>query len=281
MKKIILPTDFSENAYNAIQYAVQLFKDVKTTFYLLHTYTPPVFQVEYLLQSPGQIGLGDSYKMKAMNQLEALKERLQEEFNNTNHTFVTRADFNTLTDDILILTKNEKADLVIMGTQGATGAKEILFGTNTTRVIRNTICPLIVVPSGFQYQAPKTIGFPTDYEIDYDKKQLKQLLELSKNNKANIGVIHVASKDGLTKEQSKNRNKLDELLAETSHTFNDLPEQEFIEAINTFQKVNPMNLLVMIRNKTTFFERLFVEPMVKKIGLQMNVPFMVIPHENK
>jgi len=47
MKKIILPTDFSENAYNAIKYAVQLFKDVESTFYLLHTYTPPVFQVGY------------------------------------------------------------------------------------------------------------------------------------------------------------------------------------------------------------------------------------------
>ncbi len=38
MKKIILPTDFSEDAYNAIHYAVQLFNEVETTFYLFHTF---------------------------------------------------------------------------------------------------------------------------------------------------------------------------------------------------------------------------------------------------
>jgi hypothetical protein len=40
MKRILLPTYFSENAYNAIFYAVQLNKDIKCKFYILHTYTP-------------------------------------------------------------------------------------------------------------------------------------------------------------------------------------------------------------------------------------------------
>jgi len=57
MKKIILPTDFSYNAYNAISYAMNLLKDEEATFYLLNTYTPAIYQTEYLLHSPGQIGL--------------------------------------------------------------------------------------------------------------------------------------------------------------------------------------------------------------------------------
>ena len=59
MKRIILPTDFSQNAYNAICYAIRLFKEVECTFYLVHTYTPAIYQAEYVLHSPGQIGLGD------------------------------------------------------------------------------------------------------------------------------------------------------------------------------------------------------------------------------
>ena len=212
MKKIILPTDFSENAYNAIKYAVHLFKDVEATFYLLHTYTPPIFQVEYVLQSPSQVGLGDSYKMRAIEQLEALKQRLLEEFKNAEHTFVTWADFNTLTDEIEIMTKNEKADLVIMGTQGATNTREILFGTNTTQVISKATCPVIAVPSNFEYVAPKEILFPTDYEIDYEKEQLKQLLDISKNHGSNIEVIHVNTGHDLSDEQIKNKQKLNYLL---------------------------------------------------------------------
>ena len=82
MKKIILPTDFSHNAYNAIEYALQLFKDVESTFYLLHTYTPAVYQPEYMLGSPGQIGLGDEYQADALMQLEELQATLKTQFKN-------------------------------------------------------------------------------------------------------------------------------------------------------------------------------------------------------
>jgi len=277
MKKIILPTDFSENAYNAIKYAVQFFKDVETTFYLLHTYTPPIFRVEYVLQSPSQIGLEDSYKTKAMEQLAKLKQRLTEEFDNPKHTFITWADFNTLTDDILIMTKKVKADLVIMGTQGVTGTKEVLLGTNTTQVIRKTSCPVIVIPSSFEYVEPKKILFPTDYEIDYKKEQLQQLLELLKIHKANIDVIHVTTGHNLSEAQVENKQKLSGFFKGTSHKFHDLPDQGVIEAINQFKASNEINILVMIRNKHTFFERLFVEPVIKKIGLNIETPFMIIP----
>lgn len=280
MKKIIIPTDFSENAYNAVKYAVQLFKDVETTFYLLHTYTPPIFQVEYVFQSPSQIGLGDSYKTRAMEQLATLKKRLQEEFANAEHTFVTWANFNTLTDEILIMTKNEKADLVVMGTQGATNTREILFGTNTTQVIRKATCPVIAVPSNFKYVAPKEILFPTDYEIDYKKEQLQQLVNISKKHGSNIDVIHVSTGHDLSDEQGANKQKLEDLFAQTNNSFHDLPDQGVIEAINRFQSEKGMNLLVMVRNKRTFFERLFVEPVIKSIGFNIDIPLMVIPYSN-
>ena len=60
MKKILLPTDFSDNAWNAIEYALKLFKDEVCTFYLLNTYTPAVYNIEYVLVNPAQFGLVDS-----------------------------------------------------------------------------------------------------------------------------------------------------------------------------------------------------------------------------
>lgn len=280
MKKIILPTDFSDNAYHAIKYALQLFQGVETTFYLLHTYTPPIFQVENLFYKPSEDGLTDSYQRRAIEKLKGLQQRLQKEFDNPEHTFLIRGVFNTLPEEVHYMAIREKADLVIMGTQGATGAKEILFGAKTTEVIRRASCPLIVVPSGFGYKALKTIGFPTDYEIDYEKKQLQQLLDISEIHSSSIDVIHVSSGNDLTEDQLQNRQKLEQLLAQTPHAFHNLPDQGVIEAINNFQVDRPMDLLVMLRNKHTFFERLFIEPIIKKIGLQINIPFMVIPYSN-
>ncbi|MCG2462323.1 universal stress protein [Flavobacteriaceae bacterium F89] len=278
MKKVLVPTDFSENAYNAIRYAIQLYAGQKTTFYLLHTYTPPIFQVEYLFYSPSQVGLGDPYQVRAIKQLRELQERLLHEFDNPEHTFVTRAVFNTLTDEILSMTLNEGIDLVVMGTKGVTGAKEILFGTNTAQVIGKTTCPVIAVPSGFEFEVPKRILFPTDYEINFDEEQLQQLLNISKNYDSNVDIIHVSAGYDLTNDQGQNKQTLKSVLDKVNHEFHDLPDQGVIEAINLFQTKKKMDLLVMVRNKHTFLERLFVEPVIKKIGININIPFMVLPY---
>jgi nucleotide-binding universal stress UspA family protein len=193
---------------------------------------------------------------------------------------VLRAPFITLPDAILLMTKNEKADLVIMGTQGATNARDIIFGTNTTQVICTATCPVIAVPSGFEFKAPQKVLFPTDYEIDYDKEQLHQLLEISKMYKSRIDVIHISSGYDLMEEQMRNKQKLKDVLANIDSVFNDLPDQGVIEAINQFQVEKAMDFLVMVRNKSTFFERLFVEPVIKKIGFHIDIPFMVIPYSN-
>ncbi|WP_273568516.1 universal stress protein [Maribacter halichondriae] len=276
MKRIILPTDFSDNAYNAIRYAVQLFKNQECTFYLLHTYTPAIYQSEYVLHSPGQIGLGDIYHESSMTQLEEVKAKVEQDFNNPKHTFMVHSAFNILVDEVLETIANEKADLVIMGTQGATGAKEILFGTHTVHMIKKAICPVIAVPSRFEYETPKEILFPTDYEIDYQEEQLENLLDIAYEHIASIEVIHASSGYDLTANQLKNKQKLDSLLSKAAHLFHDLPSQSVIDAINNFQMKKRMNLLVMIQNKHNFFERLFIEPIIKKIGFHVKIPFMVI-----
>lgn len=280
MKKVILPTDFSSNAYNACEYAMQLFKDEACTFYLMHTYTPAIYRVEYTLGNPGQLGLADEYQANAIMQLEELQATLSTQFNNSKHKFVLHAAFNVFIDEVLKMVENEKVDLIIMGTQGATGAKEILLGTHTVHLMKQTTCPVLAIPSEFTFEKPKEILFPTDFEVDYEKKQLKQLLEVAQKHGSSIAVMHVSSGYDMTEEQLEHKQKLNYLLAHTAHLFHHLPSQSIIDAINTFQLKKPMNLLVMIRNKHTFFTRLFIEPVIKKIGLHISIPFLVIPYNH-
>lgn len=281
MKKIILPTDFSENAYNAIKYAIQLFKDEECTFYLVNTYTPAIYESEYILHSPGQIGLGDIYQSVSAEELEALKKQLEKDFNNPKHTIYTHSAFNILVDEIVQLAKAKEADLIIMGTQGATGAKEIFLGSHTVHVIKKAPCPVIAIPADFEYETPKEILFPTDFEVNYQEEQLEQLIYLAKLHKARLEVIHISSGYELTEQQTKNKAVLDGLLKDSTHVFHDLPSQEIIEGINSFQLKTKVSLLVMIQNKHTFLERLFIEPIIKKIGFHVRIPFMVIPHDNR
>ena len=277
MKKIILPTDFSYNAYNAISYAMNLLKNEEVTFYLLNTYTPAIYQTEYLLHSPGQIGLGDIYQSESINQLEELKKQLEKEFKNPKHIIIPHSAFNILVDEVSAMVASEEADLVIMGTQGATGAKEIFLGTHTVHVIKKATCPVIAIPADFKYEIPKEILFPTDYEVEYSEGQLAGLLNLSKIHNSSIQVIHISSGYDLTDLQLQNKVKLEKILKEIPHLFHDLPNQEIITGINNFQLKNKMNMLAMIQNKHTFLESLFIEPVIKKLGFHVSIPFMVIP----
>ncbi|HUH48203.1 MAG TPA: universal stress protein, partial [Arenibacter sp.] len=171
MRRILLPTDFSDNSFDAIRYALLVFKNLKCTFHLLHTYMPPIYNSEYLIGSPGQIGLGDVIQETSKTQLEDLKSRLENQYDNPKHSFIVHTAFNTLLNEVIETIASEKIDLVVMGTKGATGAQEILFGTNTAHVIKKAKCPVIAVPPKFKYEAPKDILFPTDYEIGYEKEK--------------------------------------------------------------------------------------------------------------
>ena len=281
MKRIILPTDFSNNAYKAITYAMNLFKDGECTFYLLHTYTPAVYQAEYVLHSPGQIGLGDVYRENSLTRLEDLKKRLMAEFDNKNHTLMVHSAFNTVVDEIVETSRKEQANMVIMGTQGATGAKEILMGTNTVHVIKKAYCPVLAIPPDFEFETPKKILFPTDLEIDYQKEQFEDLGNLARQHTSSIDVMHVSSGYDLTESQLGNKAKLDGILGNIPHLFHEMSNQEVITAINKFQQKKGINLLVMIQNRHTFFERLFIEPIIKKLGFHVTIPFMVIPPHEK
>ena len=276
MTRILLPTDFSDNSFEAIRYALLMYKEVECTFYLLHTYTPAIYQTEYLIGSPGQIGLGDVLQESSMTQLEKLQKRLESQYENEKHTILVHSAFNTLLGEISDMVEAENIDLIVMGTKGATGAQEILFGTHTVHVIKKAKCPVIAIPPKFTFEAPKEILFPTDYEIEYEKEKLDQLLGIAALYKSRINVMHVRAGYDITSEQEKNKQKLETILG-SSALFHEVPDNGIISAVNEFQVKTPINLLVMVQNKHTFLERLFIEPVIKKIGFHLTVPFMVVP----
>ena len=175
MKKILLPTDFSANSWNAIKYALQLFKDQECNFTLLNTYTPVIYQVEYMQSSAPQLELLDTVKQVSENGLKEIEQNIKKEFNNPKHIFTKLSSFNTLTAEIDELHEGHVMDFIIMGTKGATGAKEILFGSNTVHVIKKAKCPVLAIPSNFSFEAPHEILFPSDYEIDFQEKHIQPI----------------------------------------------------------------------------------------------------------
>ncbi|MGK0329820.1 MAG: nucleotide-binding universal stress UspA family protein [Paraglaciecola sp.] len=281
MKRILLPTDFSENAYNAISYAVQLYKDIKCKFYILHTYTPVSISAGSMVDNYSSFDLQDITKETAERKVKEIEDGLKTEFNNANHTFITMVSFNTLTSEMVEVVKKKEINFVIMGTKGATGAKEIFIGSNTMQTIKNLKCPVIAIPSGFKYEKPSEILFPTDYEIHKANKYLSLIKELCKKNNSRLHVLNVSQDIPLKVKQEQTETFLDDFFKETAHLFHNTENQDLVEAIVTFKKTHKINFLIMVHNEHNFFENLFFKPVVNQMVYHTNIPFLVIPSEDQ
>ena len=280
MKKILLPTDFSENAYNAAKYAVQLFSKDECTFYLLNTYTPVLYDNEYLVYSSTQPTLTEIYRNKSLQGLERVLRRIKRNFKNENHHFEKISSFNLLNDEIKELVTEKEIDLIVMGTKGATGAEEILFGTHTVHAIKKTRCPLLSVPSHYEYKEPKEILFPTDYEAEI-LKLLEPLKGIAENHSSTIHILHVYFGVSLNATQTSRKKALGRGLKGIGHHFYSVTEKSVTRAIYDFQEENEIDMLVMVNNKHSFFENLLFTPVVDEIGFNVKVPFLVIPSRKK
>ena len=277
MKKILLPTDFSENSWNAISYALNLFKNETCTFFLLNAYTPVIYHVEYVLVNPAQYGLGDAVRENALKQLDIFKDRMTKTFKNPKHTIETIAAFNTLVSEVKELVTKKKIDYVVMGTKGATGATEVLFGSNTVHVFKNLDCPILAVPAGFSFETPHEILFPTDYEIDYKDHHLKPLIDITSLFNTRVNILNVSYGYDLSEDQEAHKNILQKSFEHVAHLFHSVSNKDVAEAITEFQLKSRVNLLVMINNKHSFFENLFFKSTINQIGFHLNIPFLVIP----
>lgn len=282
MRHILLPTDFSDNSWNAIKYAIKLFKDQACVFVLLNTYTPVIYNVEYVLGYPAQFGLGDVMRDTSQENLKELVAKITEEFpDNSKHKFETLSRFDTLISGIKEFMNKHTTHVIVMGTKGATGAKEILFGSNTVHVFKEIKCPVLAIPSNFEFENPHEILFPTDLEVSYRDTQLNLLKEIAISHNSRVNAMHVSTGYEFTEAKTNNKLELESIFKNISFLFHEIKSMDVTEAINEFQIKSKINLLVMINNKHSFFENLFFQSKLKQIGFHLTIPFLVIPSDQK
>ena len=221
MKNILLPTDFSLNSVNAIQYAVKLLKKEHCTFYLLHAYRVQYLaNDELLLNNMEQVALIEQKLLtSSQNSLEMIVDKIAV---NSKHTFKLLSDFNFFIDSVKQKIKELDIDLIIMGTKGATGAKEIFMGSNTGDVIMKTDCDVLAVPDKAKFKVPKEIVFPTDFRMLYNENELDILNKIAIQNGSNIRILHVQNNELLEEEQKINKKDLERYLSSLNYSYHTL-----------------------------------------------------------
>lgn len=272
---ILIPTDYSENARNAALYAIRLYADKACVYYFLHAWSF-VNTGSRTYIAPDYI---DRIKDISKNQLIAIREQAKAGAINKDHEFKSIFTTDPLTDAITTAIGQHKIELLIMGTKGATGAQEFLFGSNAVNVIMKVkSCPVLLVPKDHEFEIPRKIGFPTGFLRTYGE-ELLAIKKLTALHNASLNILHINSIESLTETQRTNFNILKEYFKHMPHTFFwkfDYTKKE--QAIKDFIEENAINVLTMINYKHGFIEDLIKEPVIKKLGYHTEIPFMVLPY---
>lgn len=279
MKYILVPTDFSENANKALKYGVRLFAEEDCIFHLLHTYTPSIFDAESELYSDQSVN--DIYRINGLKSMNEIIRSIKKEMPNKKHSFKNIVSMNLLQDEIKYIVQKKNIDLIIMGTQGATGAAKVLFGTHTINAIREAVCPILAVPANSHFTIPKNILLPSGFQPDITAEDLQILNDIAEKYNSKVHILHLINKGSGEPEQEKAIKLLTSQLKNTLPTFHLTKDQTVQEGIFKFLKENSTDLLVMLRHKHSFLRQLFSSPLENELGFKLTIPLLVIPVLNK
>lgn len=214
--------------------------------------------------------------------LESTLERIKNDHFNPRHMFEILSAFNTLPDEVNEVCQDKKIDLVIMGTQGATGAKEFFLGSNTVHVIRKATVPILAVPTGYGFKEIKNVLLPTGYWSKCKSNELRPLLDLVKRFGAALHVLHALEGHDLVKAQSENKEHLKKLLKDiASVIFIDNTDEYMPNIVHDYIDKGNIGLVAMMNRKHSFLERLILKQNVDVVGYHCQIPFLVLPDTSK
>lgn len=274
--KILVPTDFSEKANSALRYCLNLFKKKNCVFYLLSIQETSDYISDDLLRSDANESLYDSLILKNRKKLDELAKELGNQYSGEDYTFRAIADYNGFTDSIRQVIALEKIDLIVMGSNGSLGAKEMIFGSHSLRVIHKVPAPVLVVPKDYSYNGLDKILFSLDYDQVLVPSEIEPLRKIIPGVQAFVEFLQMKDKhfdEVLWKDQSE---KLNKSFSDLKFTFQTIAGVPFVSAVSSIAQIQKPDLIVLLAEKENFLERFFQASNISSIIKKTTIPLLIL-----
>jgi nucleotide-binding universal stress UspA family protein len=275
MKTIIIATDYSPAATNAMHYGIEMAKAVHASILLFHAYNIPVSYSDV----PVMLVSVDELKQNAEEKLAELKKEV-EHITSGSLKVYTEARLGNVTDELEEICRKIRPFAIVMGTKGNSGIEKILFGSNTLSVIRHLTWPVICVPPGKPFGTGiKKIGFACDFRHVVKETPAYAIKDFAKEFNAELHVLNVDYNNHHFKPEAREESLLLHTMLEDAH-----PEYHFIEhkdiedGINEFAEKNNLDLVISIPKKHKLLEGLFRPSSTKQLVFHSHIPVMCL-HE--
>lgn len=273
MKNILLPTDFSENSKNAIRFALKLFEGETCTFYILNTHKPSRYITASVRSAEPGTSIYEGILSVNKPELEKLIDFCKSISVNENFTFVPKIDFANIVDSVNQAVTVNNIDLIVMGTTGATNAVEVIFGSNTLNIIRNTSAPVLAIPKGYIYEDIQSVLLSLNHQHMLVEDTLKILLEIVKKQKATLKILEIDESRTETRPQKEDFKELFKEIKVERFSIKTLPAPI---AINAFGQLIPVQLHAMFVERERFLDRFIFGSDTSRITYSSPVPLLVL-----
>jgi len=277
---ILFPTDYSDNACNAFQYACYLAEKMKATLTLVHVYQIPILNNN--LPANSLTHQREEIRIKQLNKLQDFIKDFEVHATALpldTVTFTYKVATGNAVEGIKTVCKEANFDLIIMGTKGATNSTKESFGSNTSQLIEEVNIPVLAIPNKATYQKLENIAFAEDFE-EQDKRPLHFIKKIKSLFGAHLSIMHISEvEDNANSTRKQNYNHI------KHQSIRGLPDSDIVIvhgfdkvlALEEFVQEKEIDLLGMVSRNSE--AKASQNSLVKKVVLRIQVPLIVFPNK--
>lgn len=230
VKRILVPCDFSEQSVSAFKFAIQLERTSKAEIHLLYIVELPFLHDTVLMPA---LYFEEERFQELRKSAELRLEYIIKKHSSPELKLQGKVDFGSPSKKILDYIVSHSIDLVVMGTKGAAGMREIFVGSNTEKIVRASGVPVIAIKDDVRPRQIKNIVFPNTLDSDSHEDLVMKIKDLQHSLKAHLHIVYINTplnfrQDIVTRENLAHFAKRYMLKDCTTSVFNDMVEESGI-----------------------------------------------------
>jgi nucleotide-binding universal stress UspA family protein len=269
MKSILVATDFSNNAKNALKYANAFAEATQHQLLLMNVYMPSVGQY-----SPVHAIIAEETMNEKSRCHKQLKSLVAKYATVPTEEFVAEGEAIT---EIIKTCKKSNANFIIVGTHGASGIKKAFIGSNTSKVIAKAEVPVIAIPEKYRFQKIETIVYATDLKNTLN--ELKVLIPMAKLLNCAIEIVYlkyswdkdIAQKVDLEKKIKRLSFKNISIVEQKASI-----EKTMVDQLKKYITKTKPQMLTMFPSDKSWFDKIFTSSKTEELAYELKVPLLSI-----
>ena len=274
MKKIIVPTDFSKESIEALKFAADIADKSNGVIWLIHVVDLPMISDPMITTS---LYLDDAIVKSSVELAQKKFDKLTAKYKDRGINIKTSVEYGNPTMAILSTIEEKKADLVVMGTKGASGLKEIFIGSNTEKIVRNAKVPIISVPKSTNIKSIRNIVFSNSL-TEEDEKLTLAVKDLQDFFQATLHIVFINTpamfkRDRETVEHLHAYAKRYMFKNYKIHVYSDIDEQE---GVINFSKEVGADMIAMGTHGRHGFAHVFVGSIAEDVVNHVTCPMWTL-----